>query len=87
MPNKDYYDVYGYDKDHDILHKIASTHDFTQAELVAKALMHYHNDVEEITNPNNGEPFDWFHIEDKPGKIMKVFTFEYPDGINPEELS
>lgn len=84
--------VSGYDKDADVQSIIASAPDKQYAQILAKALVHYHENVRNICRKENGEPFDWFEIAitNKAmalyNKTVMVFTKEHPDGIDPEEL-
>lgn len=86
MADKDIYHVYGYDKDADVYETIVFTPSCDCALMAAKALMHYHSNVAEICRTKTGEPYDWFVMTDGSGKTTKVFTTEYPNGIDQEKL-
>lgn len=83
MSRRNSFDVYGCDGNGN-REKMASCAVFGSAVTVAKSLMHYHQDAEKIRNTFSNEPFGWFHIEDGPGRVLRTFTPECPEGVDPE---
>lgn len=83
--NKNTFHIYGYDKDGGVYEKIASAETSEKAEQVGKALVYFISHVTDIRS-ENGEPFDWFHMESGDGAVLKLFTEDHPGGIRPEQL-
>lgn len=77
------YTIYGCDKDADASEAICTSRSHDRAIALAKAVMHYHANVSRLCRTGTGEPFGWFLVVDKDGRIMKAFTMEKPEGFDP----
>ncbi len=86
LPDKHTYYIYGYDKDADVYETIAFMPLYDHALEVGKALIYYHMKRADICRSKTGEPFDWFAMFDDGGNLIKTFTMDYPEGIDPELL-
>lgn len=65
---KEEYIVVAYDKDSDFYQKYSNIYDLEKAKEKARKMSKLIKE-EKFKNPNNGEPFDWVHIEDSSGNI------------------
>ena len=65
---KEGYILVAYEKDNDYYQEYSKIYDLEKAKEKARKISKLIKE-EKFKNPNNGEPFDWVHIEDSSGNI------------------
>ena len=78
---KEFY-VSGYNAENDTYTRLVSSPIIESVIIMTKALTYYHMSHRQIAD-KNGRVFDAFAVIDDDNNVLKMFTKEHPDGMDP----